>query len=292
MGNGLIRTAAIDFARSYTAKPNTALAAPSITASSTAAGYSATSALIWNRAKWRSGVGTSHSITLDFSASPWSTNSYNAVLLWFNNSVDDVFLGNTPITSITLQTSSTGAFAGEEVTESVINSFTGPGYVNVLASRIKSLKTLASRSVSGVPYVRVIWACSSSQIELAKIAVVDLQEPGDIEGNPSISIFDRDQINGLESGGRVRYSRDYVRQIAIPTKWAQYSSPLKTLPLVGFRGAPIIVAMDWDNTLEVSGQHIHTMPATFDGSLDFTIQQQYSQTRFNGSAIYRLTEFL
>ena len=293
---------------SYITPPNnvdvTSLLKPTITTGGTAAGYSDQYALNWNRAKiWKSTAfsGTTH-YTMDFSAtSIWS--DANAVCLWFP-SVSDSTLGFplSALTQVVLQTSTTGAFAGEEVNHEILdntNLYAFGAYSTIMGSRIWNLKMNAAIDVTVTPYVRVKFTSSASiQVEFAKIELCYFVPVEDIEGDPGYNFKNRQFVTTLESGGSNKYNRDFQRELTLPFKWmpSTFDAGLPQLSNIYFDDyyrTPLMYALDYNNSLEATvGQHIHTLPVLVNNGVDISMNQQFSQTLFSGATTTRYTEHL
>lgn len=274
---------------------------PTITASGTTAGYSTDNLYKWDRSLWKSSAGTSHTLTLDYSGTI-RVNAYNVVVVWLHECSTTVSLTQTSgLTSITLETSATGAFAGEEVTESSISSAQLFGnafgaYAPPIFSRCLVFKTAAARAYGTSPYIRLVWAAPSScTVQVAKVSIYAATEVTNIVRDVQYDFGDRNIYNQRETGRSSIYARDYQRNVSFLKKYNTETSDL--LVKMGWfnresKYEPLMLFLDYDSDWSTYGEHIHTFPVQWLDSASYTVSPQYSTANMYSDLPVQYSEFV
>jgi hypothetical protein len=283
------------------------LAVPAVTQTSLAAGYAAANVLNWRREL----ITKSQSIA---PAATWNLNLtfpvggftflVNAIALWFPTASSDNFLTGSSLASVTALASTTGAFAGEEVTIGTLsNADLSAGlfgsYAPIWASRVWMLA--GGVSVSSATHrfyrIKIVNGAAANTITVAKVALLTIIET-EIEGEPTYTFENRNAYTPQAHGGTGIFERDFKRSIELPFRYAK-DSILATMQN-GFLGTIfagndkkiMMASMDFDSETETGGRHLHSMPMVADQSMQFAMQQQYSAKRFNGTGVLPLIEWL
>lgn len=257
---------------------------PTVTASGTAAGYTASDVLKWDRSRWKSDTGTSaHWLELDYS-STGVTDEYNYVFIWLqDNSTYDNF-SNYGV-DISIITSPTGAYAGEETTQYTVTAAMlagglGVSYGVVCNSRIIAFPMPSDISLSTNPYLRVNWAAgASNNVSFAKIGVYSMDDVTNVVANIKYSFNDRTVYNATERGGDTQYSRDFRRKVSYLTKYNANTVSIinKSGTLIqDWQQTPVMLMLDSGDAWHVGSSHLNTLPVVFQRSADYTIKPQYS----------------
>ena len=302
----IIRIAALDWATdSWVSPPNDinfTPVSPTVTASSTAAGYDADNVLNWKRhERWKSATTTAaQSIEYDFSGTLIAS-EYNLVTIWLhNNSItsDVQFIYGD---DITLETSATGAWAGEEVTEFTISTADlGAGafsaYTTVSNSRMLVFPTLSVRNTATSPYIRITWAANASarSVSMSKLSVFASEQVENVVGDVRYNLNNRNIYNAKEDGGFVPYQKDYTRTVNYNTKYNDgtfnffaNSGYLKK----DLYTEPFVLVLDYDNVWEDGGRHLHTVPCLWQEGMNIKVKPQYTVENMYGEIPYKWREF-
>lgn len=283
---------------------------PTVTQTSLAAGYVPANVLNWRRELiTKSAVvapAANWDITLAFPAGGFVFN-YDAVALWFPAAAADSVFNGSSLTSVTAEASPTGAFAGEQVLIGSMSAADLNGGVlfgnyagRVLASRIWMLGGANSVSSASHRFIRsrFVNGAAANTISIAKIALLTTAEMLEVEGEPMYTFENRNSYTPQAHGGTGIFDRDFKRSVELPFRYAAnsnfatFQNGLLGGAFVGNDKKISIISMDYDSETETGGRHIHSMPMIADQSMAYTMQQQYSSKRFNGTGVLPLVEWL
>lgn len=267
-----------------------------VTTGGTAAGYSINNALLWDNSRYKSASGATFEFAIGGVYDGDLVNTtVNTLVIWKPEiSTYESARNNEPLLVVNASTTALGVF---DSIASSLDSGRSDNYASVYNSRCWILQSATSfnPNVSGLKITIV--ASGACQVSFAKIGLYNMQDLTNITGDIEYNFADRNIYNERENGGTSLYGREFAREVSWMTKYNSGTFALSSK--FGYSQAqavqnPIMLQLDPSSVWAGSGagKHIHSFPARFQQSAQYTISPQYSTTGMYSSLPVTYSEYL